>query len=41
MSTIKNVNNDLRFDVIEVGEGGINHIEGAFGENEAKYPRKR
>ncbi len=41
MSTIKNVNNDLRFDVIEVGEGGINHIEGAFWENEAKYPRKR
>lgn len=32
---------NIRFDVIEVGEGGINHIEGAFWENDAKYPRRR
>ena len=41
VSTLKNVNSTIRFDVIEVGDNGINHIEGAFWENEAKYPRRR
>ena len=40
ISTLNNVNTDVRFDVIEVGEGGINHIIGAFCENDAKYSRK-
>lgn len=34
-------NDDVRFDVIEVGDGGINHIENAFSENDARYPKRR
>lgn len=39
MSNYKNVNCDARFDVIEVGEDGLNHIVGAFNENDARYAR--
>ncbi|MCM1305806.1 MAG: YraN family protein [Bacteroides sp.] len=41
LARLANVNKNLRFDVIEVGESGINHIENAFDEGDAKYPRKR
>ncbi|MDE6303158.1 MAG: YraN family protein [Clostridia bacterium] len=34
-------NEDIRFDVIEVGQDGeINHVENAFTANDARYPRK-
>ena len=36
-----NVNRNLRFDIIEIGDDGVDHIEDAFDEGDAKYPRKR
>ncbi len=30
----------IRFDVIEIGDDGLNHIENAFTESDAKYPRR-
>lgn len=33
------VNENVRFDVIEVSDRGVLHIEDAFTENDAKYPR--
>lgn len=32
---------DIRFDIIEVSESGINHIEGAFDTNDARYPKRK
>lgn len=29
----------VRFDIIAIDEGGLRHIEDAFGYNDAKYPR--
>ena len=34
-------NTPIRFDVITVEDGKINHIENAFSSNDAKYPRQR
>lgn len=31
---------DVRFDVIEVCDGEVNHIKDAFCENDARYPRR-
>ena len=33
------MNEDVRFDVIEVGDSGVVHIKDAFTENDAKYPK--
>lgn len=35
-----NLNRNLRFDIIEIGDDGIEHIESAFDEGDAKYPRR-
>ena len=40
MARKANVNRDLRFDIIEVGDDGVDHIEAAFDEGDAKYPRR-
>ena len=32
-------NEDVRFDVIEVSDRGVLHIENAFTENDTKYPK--
>ena len=41
MARRANVNRNLRFDIIEIGESGVNHIVNAFDESDAKYPRRR
>ncbi len=40
MSQHFRANCDVRFDIIEVGDGGINHIENAFDCSDAKFAKR-
>ncbi len=40
MSQRFRANGAVRFDIIEVGDGEINHIENAFNANDAKYAKR-